>query len=83
MTLQDIVKAAQQLSLQEQIRLVSQLAQTLEQAFKAGVATTPSQIPAKQQSIYTTPKTHSLKGKVRYYDAPYETVAFEDNALTS
>lgn len=78
MNLQDIIQAAQELSLQEQMKLVSQLVQALEQTIQTGVTTTPLQIPTNQPTSNTTVVTGSLKGKVEYYDAPYESVALED-----
>ena len=78
MTLQEIIKAAQQLSLQEQVQLVSQLVQTLEQVIHTGLTTTPLQLTEKQKNTEAVSQSHLLKGKVKYYDAPFEPVALDD-----
>ncbi|EKV01264.1 hypothetical protein Lepto7375DRAFT_3419 [Leptolyngbya sp. PCC 7375] len=78
MTLQEIIQAAQQLNVQEQIQLVSQLVQTLEQVIQKSIATTHLQPPTKPKNTEAASHSHLLKGKVKYYDAPYEPVAIED-----
>jgi len=61
----DILKQLQGTSIEERIRLIEAILQTLK-------------LDLSEQSHASADNNGSLRGKVRYYNSPYEPVAAED-----